>query len=168
MNGQKLTGWSGPFYEQGDVYTVYIEQDRYWVNVKNWAVMEAPNDADVDSFKFIEGRLATLLRAFVIMQFQKEPSLAERKCRTLSIIMTDTGNFIAADSLIRLMSDFPEKIQAARGKGEGRKFVADISDVKMVEIKGKNETYVCSQDFFDFFPDLTESLLKEEKRLTNK
>jgi hypothetical protein len=162
----KLSGWNGPFFEEGDIFAVYIGQDRYWINIKNWNVMEAPNNPDRDdSFKNIEGQLADQLRAFVITRFMKEPKLAERKCRTMSIITTDTGDFVASDSLMRLFSNAMERIQAVKGKGEQREFKAGLQKIALVEIKGVKATYICSADFYDFFPDLREIILTAEKRL---
>lgn len=165
MEGTPLTGLNGPFFEQGNVFAVYEDQNRYWINVNTWTVMEAPNNSvSDDDFKVIEGSLAELLKTFVRLQFSKDPSLAERKCRTLTIVTTDTGNYVASDSLLRVMSDLPERIQAAKGKGDGRTFATDLRNIDFVEIKGEIETYTCSRDFFDFVPNLTELILESEKK----
>jgi hypothetical protein len=158
---EKLDGWNGPFFEQLDTWAVYVDQHRYWINIKNGTVM----DADPEVLEIIENDLAKKLRVFVVKEMMKNPNLLEdKKPHTFSIIPTDEGKYVMNDSLLRVLSDLPEEIQEKKGKGDDRQLSADVmQSVELREFKGKKETYMCSKDVVDMYPDLLDRILNGEK-----
>lgn len=156
---EPLKGLNGPYFEQDDTYAVYIDQHRYWVNLKNGQVM------DTEGFEIITNDLADELRAFVLAEILKDPKILTQKVpQTVYVIPTDSGEYVASDSLLRLLLPLPDQIQAEKGNGEERKKITDVdwNEVKMMEFNGKN-CYTFSRDIQVLFPDIEKRILEAEK-----
>jgi len=149
----KMKGWNGPFHEQGDIYAVYVEQHRYWGNIVTKGVIDADEEGD---FPFIQGPLATQLYLYTM----GSPKL-DKTPQTISIIYTDSDDYIVSDSLLRILPYLGEKIQEIKGNGEER----DINLENYV-MKNSAKTHTCpngnmysfSSNVLEIVPDLTKQI----------